>query len=57
MRSQAEVAKRVDSALDQGPLSLAGREGRRRRDEARVDVEGCMQGGHSGVVGWQGRGR
>lgn len=36
--------KEVDSALDQGPLSLAGREGRRRRDEARVDVEGCSAG-------------
>lgn len=41
---QAEGAKRVDSALDQGPLSLAAGRGRRRRGEARVDVEGCNAG-------------
>lgn len=43
---RAEVAKRVDSALDQGPLSLAFVERRRggRRRRARVDVEGCNAG-------------
>lgn len=56
-RSQAEVAKRVDSALDQGPLSLAAQGGRRRRDEARVDVEGCNagwpEGGKTGGGEWE----
>lgn len=44
-RSQTEVAKRVDSALDQGPLSLAAREREKTPGHgARVDVEGCNAG-------------